>query len=535
MKTLSIACLGLLALTAVNPAFATTSSNGLLTWNFLTGQSWPNGYNKDTGKPANMTYVKYSKTMLDRINAALPESRVNLALLTDDIGSNITLNQEAEVTISFIHEGAGFLNSFCYFTFDKNNPPKRKEDVREVIVFPNLSYPHMATGQRINIGKLPAGTSIGFCVVANGFSAQTGVKTSGVSIYYSLKGLNPETTDTLRQHNVLLSDPQSSEVIIGFEDLPRNSGDNDFNDAIIGIKTSPAEAINTTNLAKLAAVNDRDGDGTTDLADLQPDDATVASSSFYPAANSWATLAYEDAWPQKGDFDYNDLVVRERYQSLLNTQGKMTGMIISGFIDARGGAFHTGFGLRLMQQATSLIKSASVTVAGNTRTLELESKQSNPVFLLWNDSFTYTTTGETGSCSHFNTIKTCKNFAPVPYSLEVRFNTPIAPISHAQLDFFIFRSDFRGREIHFADYPPTDRFDKTQFGKFDDTSKIADGRYFRTQKNLPWALKISEPWRYPREYIDVVWAYPNFEKWVESSGATNTDWYKTSTRVNNYY
>jgi LruC domain-containing protein len=123
----------------------------------------------------------------------------------------------------------------------------------------------------------------------------------------------------------------------------------------------------------------------------------------------------------------------------------------------------------------------------------------------------------------------------VPYSLEVRFNTPIAPISHAQLDFFIFRSDFRGREIHFADYPPTDRFDKTQFGKFDDTSKIADGRYFRTQKNLPWALKISEPWRYPREYIDVVWAYPNFEKWVESSGATNTDWYKTSTRVNNYY
>jgi len=535
MNLVKLICISSALATAIQTAHATTTVNGALTWTFLTGKQWPTGYDRSTVKPQGMGFEKYPQALLDRINAALPEYQVNLALLTDDQGSNITLNQDADVSISFIHEGAGYLNSFCYFTFNKNSPPQRKEDVHEVIVFPNLSYPHMATGNRVNIGHFPAGTSIGFCVAANGFSSSTGVKTSNVPMYYSLKGLNPESTSALRQHNVLLSDPQSSEVIIGFEDLPRNAGDNDFNDAIIGIKTNPAQAIDTTRLALLKAVNDRDGDGTPDGSDSHPDDPGVSTSSYYPAANSWSTLAYEDAWPQKGDFDFNDLVVRERYQTLLNTQGKMTGMVISGFIDARGGAFHNGFAVRLMEQATGLVKNARLTIANETRTLELETKQTNPVLLLWNDSTQYTTTGETGSCSHFNTVKTCSTFAPVPFSLEVRFNSAITPINHSKLDFFIFRSDFRGREIHFADYAPTDRFDATQFGKYDDTSNAKTGRYFRTQANLPWAIKINEAWRYPREYIDIVWAYPNFEQWVESSGSTNADWYKTSTRVNNYY
>jgi LruC domain-containing protein len=530
-KYLVIACAACL-----NSAHATSvNSNGSLNWNFISGKNWPEGYNKDTGKPQGMVYNQYPKALIERINAALPESHVNYALLTDDEGSNITLNQEADVFVSFIHEGAGYLNSLCYFTFDKANPPTKKETIKEIVIFPNLSYPHMASGHQVNIGHFPAGTSIGFCLAANGFSAQNGVKASSVPMYYSLKGLNPEVNSTLRQHNVLISDAQSQEVILGFEDLLRTTGDNDFNDAVIGVKSNPAQAIITDKLAKLVAINDRDGDGTPDASDQMPDDSSVATFTYFPAAASWTTLAFEDSWPQKGDYDFNDLVLRERYQTLLNTQGKMTGFTISGSIDARGGAMHNGFALRLLQQKVSLIKSAKVTVADKAQLLDAESKQTNPVFLLWNDSVAYTATGETGSCSHFNTVKTCATFAPVPYTLEVRFNQPIEAIPHSNLDFFIFKTDFRGREIHFADYPPTDRFDKTQFAKFDDTSSDAKGRYFRTAQNLPWAIKINAQWRYPREYIDVVWAYPDFEAWVESSGNAHSDWYKTSTRINNYY
>ena len=103
------------------------------------------------------------------------------------------------------------------------------------------------------------------------------------------------------------------------------------------------------------------------------------------------------------------------------------------------------------------------------------------------------------------------------------------------LDFFIFRSNDRSLEIHFADYPPTDLFDFGRFGKFDDTSDPDQQRYFRTANNLPWALKVQSQWRYPREYIDVIWAYPDYERWVESSGIEALDWYKTSTRSTHYY
>lgn len=536
MKSLKLSCLAIACTLASELTQATTQdATGKFTWSFVSGSAWPTGYDQSTGKPQNMEKITYTQTLINRINAALPESKVNLALLTDDVGSNITLSEEAEVYVNFIHEGAGYLNSFGYFTFNKNSPPTRKEDVREKIIFPNLSFPHMQTGNRVKIGKFPAGTSIGFVIVANGFSAQTGVKSAASPIYYSLKGLNPESTSTLRQHNVLLSNEIDSEIIIGFEDLPRNVGDNDFNDAIIGIETTPEKAIITDNIAKLPAIGDTDGDGVPDNADQFPTDASIASSNYYPSANDWVTLAFEDNWPSKGDFDFNDLVVREKYQTMLNANGKMTGFILSGYIDARGGIYNSGFGLRLLKQQSNLIKSATISVGNSTSSLKLEDKQSNPVFLLWNNSTALTTTGEGGNCVLFNTLKTCGKFDSVPYQLEVKFASSIDPISHSDLDFFIFRSDYRAREVHFADYPPTDKFDKTQFGKFDDTSNESANRYFRTAQNLPWAIKVNTRWRHPREYIDIVWAYPDYEGWVESGGGQHGDWYKTSDRVNHYY
>jgi LruC domain-containing protein len=84
-------------------------------------------------------------------------------------------------------------------------------------------------------------------------------------------------------------------------------------------------------------------------------------------------------------------------------------------------------------------------------------------------------------------------------------------------------------------YAPTDWFNFDRFGKADDTSDESEERYFRTQENLPWAIKISDEWNYPREYIDVLWAYPDYESWVESSGTESIDWYKTSTRKTHFY
>ncbi|SMF54660.1 LruC domain-containing protein [Alteromonadaceae bacterium Bs31] len=506
-------------------------------WNFMSGSAWPTGYNQSTGKPDSLIYARdeYPSDFFERISNALPEAKVNEAFLAGDSGSNITLQEEAEVFVTFIHEGAGYKNSFGYFTFDANNPPTSVYDIQETIIFPNLSYPHLTNGHRLSLGTFPAGTSIGFFLAANGFWYYTGVKPFAVPYYYSLKDLNPDPTDLLRQHNVLLFDDEVDEVIIGFEDLPRSWGDNDFNDAVFSVKTTPETAIVTDSLIQMPSVNDSDADGIADEEDQFPNNYRRAFSAYYPSESNWVTLAYEDNWPQVGDYDLNDLVVRERFQTVYNANGDITGFIITGYIDARGAEKNNGFGLRLMDLAPEAIEDASITIAGVRQEKNTENWQSDAVFILWNDSHDYTQTGESGACSHFNTKRDCDRFDPVPFTLDVNFAQYPQSLNHSSLDFFIFRTNYRGREVHFANYPPTDLFDQSQFGRFQDTSDPESGRYFKNAANLPWALKVNTNWCHPSEYIDIAWAYPDYEKWVESSGSEASDWYKTSARKNHYF
>ncbi|MEE8059061.1 MAG: LruC domain-containing protein [Pseudomonadales bacterium] len=511
--------------------------NGNYVWTFLSAQEWPLGYNQNTGKPDNLVwgYNDYPPEFFDRINSALPESHVNEAFLTDDAGANIHLSEEAEVFITFIHEGAGYKNSFGYFTYDKNNPPATPLEVSETIIFPNLSYPHLTNGHRLSLGVFPAGTSIGFFIAANGFWYDTGVKPFAIPYYYSLKDLNPDPTDALRQHNVLLFDAEVEEVIIGFEDLPRSWGDNDFNDAVFTVKSTPVTAIDTANLTTMPSVDDSDADGIVDSEDEFPDDYDRAYSAYYPSNIDYVTLAYEDNWPKTGDYDMNDLVIRERLQTTYNANGDISGFIIHGYIDARGAAYHNGFALRLLNLSAADVYSATLSIAGVTYDKVPESNQTNPVLVLWNDTHVFTETNEAGSCQHFNTRKDCTQFSPVSFTLDVSFANSPASLNHSSIDYFIFRTNNRGREIHFADYPPTDLFDQTQFGRYDDTSDVNTGRYFRNAQNLPWALQINTAWRYPQEYIDIIWAYPDYGDWAESSGQDNQNWYQTSDLTTHYY
>jgi LruC domain-containing protein len=210
-------------------------------------------------------------------------------------------------------------------------------------------------------------------------------------------------------------------------------------------------------------------------------------------------------------------------------------MIIDGAIMARGASHNNGFALRLMDIAPSDIASASITISGETFNKQPESFQTDAVFQLWSNTQSFTQTNEDGQCQHFNTVKGCTEFSPVPFTLDIEFSSTIVNVNHSELDFFIFRTEDRSLEIHFAGYPPTDLFDAGRLGKQEDTSNAETGRYFKNSQNLPWAIKVSSQWHYPREYIDILWAYPDYETWVESSGTEATDWYQTSDRQTHYY
>lgn len=518
-------------------AHAVDTENGRYYWQFLSGQEWPNGYNQNIGKPDNLLWARseYSEDFFKRIDNALPERELNEAFITDDQGSTIHLTEEAEVFVTFIHEGAGYKNSFGFFTFDKNNPPTSPEQVQETIVFPNLSYPHMAKGHRVSLGVFPAETSIGFFIAANGFNYYTGVKSWKSPYYYTLQNLNPESSPELRQHAVLLYDEEVSEVILGFEDLPRTWGDNDFNDAVFSVKSTPETAIDKSILIEVPEADDSDADGIPDDNDEFPDDYRRAHSTYFPSENNVVTLAYEDNWPKKGDFDFNDLVIKQRTRIIYDANGLVSGFTVDGKIAARGASNPNGFALRLVDTLPEEVQSASLTINGNTYNKRLDSWQEDAVMRLWSNSLAYTNTGQSGSCYHFNTNKNCEYFEPVEFSFDVTFTNGLLSLLPSQFDFFIFSTHDYSKEVHLADYAPTNWFRQSRMGNSDDTSNPSEGRYFRTSENLPWAIQVSDDWNYPREYIDMMWAYPDFETWVESSGQSALDWYKTSNRKSHFY
>jgi hypothetical protein len=200
-----------------------------------------------------------SQETLDMINNALPEGYpvpdYNPQYITSGYDTDVILVEDAEVWVTFVAEGAGFKNILGYYTYEADQPMTgipQEEDI--TIIFPNVSALNsggsLETGHRVKIGDFPAGTGIGWVLLANGWK---GYVTPGNWQLFSNPDFNPEADQYLRYHNVLLNDPDNERIILGFEDIRRDyaSCDNDFNDALFYITANPYTAVKTTNYNKI--------------------------------------------------------------------------------------------------------------------------------------------------------------------------------------------------------------------------------------------------------------------------------------------
>jgi len=199
------------------------------------------------------------------ISNALPESfpvpDYNPHYISSGYDTDLILNEQADVFVTFVAEGAGYRNVLGFYTYDVNNPPTTAPATSDItIVFPNVSAlgsgGGLQMGDKVNIGTFPAGTGIGWILIANGW--QGGAVGSGYWKLYSNPDFNPEYDSTLRHHNVLLAEPENERILLGFEDIRRDYGfcDNDFNDAIFYVTASPYSAITTTNYADVSSATE---------------------------------------------------------------------------------------------------------------------------------------------------------------------------------------------------------------------------------------------------------------------------------------
>ncbi|MCD6091114.1 MAG: LruC domain-containing protein [Bacteroidales bacterium] len=262
---------------------------------------------------------------------------------------------------------------------------------------------------------------------------------------------------------------------------------------------------------ELVKDTDTDGDGIIDFYDEYPNDSKRAYNVYTPSIYGVGTYAFEDLWPNLGDFDFNDLVINYRYTHVYNAAGLIHETKLDFTIKNVGGSFRNGFGIEINAEPNIIkeITGCSLTtdlISVNSQ--GLENNQTKPVIMVFDDAW---------ASSSVNDGK---------IQIIMDYNQPIANNQIGSLNPFIFIDGDRGREVHLVDMEPTDLMNTALFDTADDDSNPSIGRYYRNKTNLPWGINILYDFAFPKEKIAINKGYTKFSSWAVSGGSQFTDWYK---------
>lgn len=320
----------------------------------------------------------------------------------------------------------------------------------------------------------------------------------------------------------LANDGNAYKVYFRFESAAGNRNRRAVMDDISIPGTFASDPANNCKPANQVA--DSDFDGVPDDQDDYPNDPTAVFDTYSPSQNSFGTIAFEDLFPAKGDYDFNDLVLDYNIRYTVNADNKVSRMQLQFQARAIGGSLIQGFGISFPNIATAQISS----VSGNSLTTQTistnangaENGQSNAVIIACDDLEEIISRA---GGAFFNTLPNNPKGTYSTLTIDLSFDSPQSMAAASDFSIFAFKN--RDEEIHLADKVPTDLMDQTIFGSLDDSSNPATGRYFKTANNLPWAIQLSESFDYPAERVDILDAYLNFANWAQSGGSSSTNWY----------
>jgi hypothetical protein len=187
-------------------------------------------------KAAEIIPSKPCPTLYQNILDQFPEytnNEANWALLFDENAEKqIRLFKESEVYVTFIAEGAGYSNSFGWYSYPSSQTPSDANSLKLNIVFPNVNKKVLNEGDMVQLGKekFPAGTVVGFFLILRGWENGT-VNESKPKLYTDYQ-LNPNE----QQQHILYKEKDCGDIVLGFEDKQIGvDSDNDFNDVLFTI------------------------------------------------------------------------------------------------------------------------------------------------------------------------------------------------------------------------------------------------------------------------------------------------------------
>lgn len=187
--------------------------------------------------PDEIIASKPCSTLYKGIMDMFPESKKNnevyAPLFSGSSERRIVLTKESEVYVTYISEGAGWANTFGYYTYNEKSPPGSSKDIEKIVVFPHIAEGVLSQGAMLKIGDgtFPAGTVIGFFLITRGW--EDGIVNYTKLTHYTDVNLNKNNY----QQHILFKEGECGDIVLAFEDraLDLTDCDFDYNDVILTV------------------------------------------------------------------------------------------------------------------------------------------------------------------------------------------------------------------------------------------------------------------------------------------------------------
>lgn len=461
-------------------------------------------YNKldRNGRPDNIV----SKMDIDwrmkwAMERTLPERGYAPATLISD-NADITLYENASnVWISYFGGEGDYQSGFAYFCYPERATKDQIKRAAEnaYLIFPSAHGKALGAYSGVTVkleyigedGKLrkgesfPKGTRIGFILFANSWA------NNRYATYYSTKNLNKDGRSHTAMFTIKNNKGESIRVI-SMED----GNDSDYNDVAFVITSDPEKAI------ELPPAPD-------------PDDTDRTHSQEYKGL-----LAFEDNWPDGGDYDMNDVVVKYNSTVTFNEKNLVTQVVDKFTLSWSGANYSNGFGY---QVPFDLTKDVDVQFLGE----KAEGVVASDVILLTKDVKGSLGVPGVGANDMPDEV------TPSTYTVVTTFATPQELSSKIVPPYNPFiKKAGSNTEVHLVDFKPTSLADNTwpQEGSMD----IADGKktFFVSKEGYPFAFHLDArkhadamhiDLRHEGEAIDKT--YPDFVKWATNGRPNDIKWW----------
>ena len=440
--------------------------------------------------------INVDATLKSYITTYFPEGKNNVGtnLVSDD--ADILIKEDANVVVNYFGGDTGAQSVFAYYCYSEN---ASIDEIRQAakhacVIFPNAHKSSLGnySGVAVNLKyinetgsfpeeepeRIPAGTKIGFLIWNDGWR---GVKANG-NMFYSTKSLN---SDKISHTAIFAAKNKAGERVnvITMEDW--KNGENDYNDVAFVISSNPIAAIEVPDVP-----NPGDRQGTEKYSGV---------------------LGFEDNWPEQGDYDLNDVVMKYQSSVDYNIDNKVLNIIDKFTLAWTGANYKNSFAYEV---PFDLSKASKVTVNGSEA-----SSYSGNVITLFKDAKAELGVSNVNAEDMIN-----QNIQEKTYTVSIQFNNPTLDKSVVVAPYNPFIKVFNSAtEVHLTDHKPTTGANNRFPSGADISRGDVDGTYFICKDGFPFAIHVDArldasilnlDLKKENQRIDKT--YPKFAEWAKT-------------------